>query len=45
LKFAIESIMSPLMKRHILENLPSPLFSKERKFLPFAKGGKEGLES
>jgi len=37
--------MSPLLKRHILENLPWPLFAKEGKFLPFAKGGKEGLES
>jgi len=37
--------MSPLLKRYILENLPLPLFAKEGKFLPFAKGGKEGLES
>ena len=25
------------------ENLPSPLFAKEGKFLPFVKGGKEGF--
>jgi len=37
--------MSPLLKRHISENLPFPLFAKEGKSLPFAKGGKEGLES
>jgi len=32
------------LKRHSSENLPCPLFTKEGKFLPFAKGGKEGLE-
>jgi hypothetical protein len=36
--------MSPILRRHISENLPCPLFAKEGKFLPFAKGGKEGLE-
>jgi len=36
--------MSPLLRRYISENLPYPLFAKEGKFLPFAKGGKEGLE-
>jgi len=37
-------VISPLLKRHSPENLPCPLFAKEGKFLPFAKGGKEGLE-
>jgi hypothetical protein len=37
-------LISPLLKRHTSENLPCPLFAKEGKFLPFAKGGKEGLE-
>jgi hypothetical protein len=32
------------LKRLSSENLPCPLFTKEGKFLPFAKGGKEGLE-
>jgi len=36
--------ISPLLKRHSSKNLPCPLFAKEGKFLPFAKGGKEGLE-
>jgi hypothetical protein len=36
--------MSPLLKRHLSENLPYPLFAKEGKFFPFVKSGKEGLE-
>ena len=39
-----ELLISPLLKRLSSENLPCPLFPKEGKFLPFAKGGKEGLE-
>jgi hypothetical protein len=45
-------LISPLLKRHTSENLPYPLLpafgrkrtAKEGKFLPFAKGGKEGLD-
>jgi hypothetical protein len=33
-----------IIEKHTSENLPCPLFAKEGKFLPFAKGGKEGLE-
>jgi hypothetical protein len=33
-----------IIEKTLSENLPCPLFAKEGKFLPFAKGGKEGLE-
>jgi len=40
--------MSPLLKRHILENLPCPLAKRGSssllQSLPVGRGGKEGLE-
>jgi len=43
------TIQTPVTKESIIEqtycseNLPQPLFTKEGKFLPFVKGGKEGF--
>ena len=38
-----QNMFPPFIEKTFSENLPEPLFTKEGKFLPFLKGGKEGL--